>query len=80
MSSATGISVVIPNFNGEALLPLILPGVFIALNNTGLAFEIIVVDDCSKDGSLKMLQEKFPSVRILKNEYNRGFSVTANYG
>ncbi len=80
MSSATGISVVIPNFNGEALLPLILPGVFIALNNTGLAFEIIVVDDCSKDGSLKILKEKFPSVRILKNEYNRGFSVTANNG
>ncbi len=80
MSSSPGISVVIPNFNGEALLPQVLPAVYTALNNTGLANEIIVVDDCSNDLSLQVLKEQFPEVKILQNDYNRGFSVTANYG
>lgn len=80
MGSIAGISIVIPNFNGEKLLPQILPTVFDAAANTGLAFEILVVDDCSSDGSLGMLREIFPSVKVLSNEKNSGFSITSNKG
>ena len=48
MSAIAGISAVIPNYNGEVLLPQVLPTVLIALNNAGVSFEIIVVDDCLK--------------------------------
>ena len=80
MPEIQGISVVIPNYNGELLLPQILPAASLALEQSGLPHEIIVVDDCSTDHSLLILQEDFPSVKILKNEMNRGFSVTSNKG
>jgi len=80
MSHLAGISVVIPNYNGIVLLPQILSNVFAALKNVGLPSEVIVVDDCSRDGTVKMLKEKFPSVKIIQNEINSGFSITSNKG
>lgn len=80
MSAIAGISIVIPNFNGEILLPQVLPTVYAAAGNTGLDFEIMVVDDCSTDGTLIMLREKFPGIKVLQNEKNSGFSVTSNKG
>lgn len=75
-----GISVVIPNYNGRSLLPLILPPVFTALQRTGVAFEVIVADDASTDGSVPWLGEAFPQVSVIASEKNRGFSCTANMG
>lgn len=80
MTASTGISVIIPNYNGAVLLPQGLPTVFRALNNAGVPSEIIVVDDCSTDGSLPLLQEKFSEVKVLQNEINSGFSITSNKG
>lgn len=80
MSAIAGISVVIPNYNGSILLPQVLPTVFVALKNTGMPFEIVVVDDCSVDGSVQLLEEKFPEVKIIQNQINSGFSVTSNKG
>ena len=75
-----GISVVIPNFNGVHLFKDVLPAVEIALQAITLPSEIIVVDDCSTDESVDFLKTNFPSVIILQNETNSGFSVTANKG
>ncbi len=80
MSHLAGISVVIPNYNGIVLLPQILPNVFVALKNVNLPSEVIVADDCSPDGTVKMLREKFPAVKIIQNEINSGFSITSNKG
>jgi GT2 family glycosyltransferase len=78
--SAAGISVVIPNYNGEKLLPQVLPTVYAALNNISIASEIIICDDCSTDETILLLHEKFPGVKVLQNEVNSGFSITANKG
>ncbi len=75
-----GISVIIPNFNGLHLFPDTLYTVEEALGFTQKPFEIIVVDDCSTDGSVKYLQENYPVVIIISNPSNSGFSVTANRG
>jgi len=75
-----GISVVIPNYNGRQLLEEILPPLFIALNNTGLNYEVIITDDCSIDDSVSLLKQKYPSIIILQNEINKGFSPTINKG
>jgi GT2 family glycosyltransferase len=80
MSAITGISVVIPNYNGERLLPQVLPTVITALNNSGVLSEIIVVDDCSADKTIQVLSEEFPGVKVLQNDLNSGFSVTSNKG
>jgi GT2 family glycosyltransferase len=75
-----GISVVIPNYNGENLLPAILPPLITALTKAGVAYEIIVSDDCSTDQSVTWLTLHYPAVKIIKNDINKGFSVTANKG
>lgn len=75
-----GISVVIPNYNGRTLLPEILPTVFQALAQTGLACEIIISDDASTDDSVSYVRTNFPSVIVLESTGNTGFSRTVNRG
>ncbi len=74
------ISVVIPNYNGVHLFPETLPALYKALEYTGRRFEIIIIDDCSKDNSIEYLNEYYPDIIKLKNEVNSGFSATINKG
>lgn len=76
----SGISVVIPNYNGRKLLQETLPTVIKAAEDTQLPFEIIIADDCSKDDSVFFIREFYPSVKLVLGERNRGFSPTINSG
>jgi len=49
-------------------------------NAAGLNVEIIVVDSASSDGTVTMLQEQFPQVRLLAQPVNVGFSRGNNIG
>ena len=80
MADLSGVSVVIPNYNGARLLRENLPSVIRAVEDWGGPHEIIVVDDCSRDDSVSLVAEMFPSVRILVNESNLGFAGTCNRG
>jgi len=75
-----GISVVIPNYNGIHLFPYTLPTVQEALEKSGKPYEIIIVDDCSTDGSAQWLQQNYPGIITIQNKENSGFSITANNG
>ncbi len=43
-----------------------------------ITFEIVVVDNHSEDGSLDMLAEKYPDVKVIRNEQNRGVAPARN--
>ena len=43
-----------------------------------LAMEVFVVDNNSVDGSVEMVREKFPDVKLIVNEQNVGFSRANN--
>lgn len=74
-------SVIIPNFNGEKLLIDNLPMIVEAMENKeNNICEIIVVDDASKDGSVKLIKNMFPQIKLVKHNKNRGFSATVNTG
>ncbi len=75
-----GLSVVIPNYNGSGLFPQTLPTVYTALKNMHLPFEVVVADDVSTDDSISYLKQHFPFVKIVSNNVNSGFSVSANNG
>lgn len=75
-----GLSVVIPNYNGKNLFARTMEPLFSVLKELTIPYEVIVVDDCSTDDSVSFLEERFPQIKILKNETNAGFSVTINKG
>jgi len=60
-------SVIIPNYNGEKLLQENLPSVINECENFKGDCEVVVVDDASTDQSVKILQEKFASVRLVQH-------------
>jgi len=43
-------------------------------------FELIVVDNNSQDGTVEMITNNFPNVRIVANSENRGFAAANNQG
>lgn len=48
-------------------------------NPPSIRFEVLVVDDCSPDNSLQLL-ERVEGIRIVKNEKNQGFIRSCNAG
>lgn len=43
-------------------------------------FEVIVVDNNSSDGSVEMIREKYPEVKVIANPDNRLFAIANNQG
>jgi GT2 family glycosyltransferase len=74
------VSIVIPNYNGRKLFEQYLPFTIQAIENANVEYEIIIVDDCSKDDSILFLEEHYPLIKIIKNESNKGFSFSCNEG
>ena len=74
-----GVSIILPNYNGEDLLKDNIPSVLCALKHWGVG-EIIIVDDCSSDRSVEFIKEHFPTIKIIVNQLNKGFSETCNVG
>lgn len=70
------LSVIIVNYNVEHFLEQCLYSVKKALQN--IPSEIWVVDNNSVDGSVNMLRDKFPDVKVIENKENRGFSAANN--
>lgn len=85
-SAAPGfsISIVIPTWNGLHLLRENLPSVLEAVQvyeaSTGALTEIILSDDGSSDGTVDLIFEDFPSVRVVRRPSNGGFSAACNSG
>lgn len=71
-------SVVIVNWNGLAFLDTCLDAVL--SQELDRAFEIIVVDNGSHDGSVQHVRRKYPQVRNIPVARNLGFSAGCNLG
>ena len=74
------LSVIIPVYNVEKYLKKCLDSV---LNQEFKNFEIICIDDCSTDSSLKILKEYAKSnerIKVLQNNTNLGLGLTRNIG
>ncbi len=68
------VSVVIPVYNEEANLAALMGRLLPVMNDMGKSFEVILIDDGSKDNSLNLLKEftASPNVKVVE--------LTRNYG
>ena len=72
------ISVVVPTYNEEENLPILIPKLAGILGSLRKPYEMVVVDDGSTDGSRNVLKEmsrRFPALRILGFKQNLGLST-----
>lgn len=77
MTAIPSISVVVPSYNRcESILTLL----FDIFRQKGVTYEVIVVDDCSRDGSADAIAREFPMVNLIRNETNGGPCVARNRG
>ncbi|MCG8605439.1 glycosyltransferase family 2 protein, partial [bacterium] len=72
------LSVIIVNYNVKDFLQQTLLSVKKSLR--GSFGEIIVVDNASSDGSVRLIKRDFPEVRLLENYTNLGFAKASNQG
>ncbi|MEJ2148062.1 MAG: glycosyltransferase family 2 protein [Chloroflexota bacterium] len=70
------LSIIILSWNTRQMLADCLNSVEAAVAN--LAFEVIVVDNGSTDGSQAMLRQRFPDVHLIQNDKNVGFARANN--
>ena len=72
------LSVIIVNWNAAAYLTAALDALFAA--GDGVDMEVILVDNASTDGSVELVQERYPQVIVISNQVNRGFAAGNNQG
>jgi GT2 family glycosyltransferase len=63
------VSLIIVNYNGKHLLKGCLDSL-LSLSYPKAKLEIIMVDNCSTDGSLDFVKKRYPKVKIIKNDVN----------
>jgi GT2 family glycosyltransferase len=74
--SVVKLSVIIVNYNVKHFIEQCLFSVLKA--SQGIDTEVFVVDNNSVDGSVALIKEKFPDVKLIENKINSGFSVANN--
>jgi N-acetylglucosaminyl-diphospho-decaprenol L-rhamnosyltransferase len=70
------LSVLIVSHNTRELLSSCL--VSLAERLSGVEHEVCVVDNASTDGTADLVRSRFPGVRLISNDVNRGFSAAVN--
>ncbi len=72
------LSVVLPTYNEEKAVGWVIDRIREALEPLSIDYEILVVDDASKDGTVKLAEEK--GVRVIKRKANGGSGASRKTG
>ena len=78
MTDKPEISIVIVSWNTRDLLRACLKSIYATMDE--IAFEVIVVDNASEDGSAEMVESEFPEATLIRSESNLGFAAGCNLG
>lgn len=73
----TKVTVVIPNYNGIKYIRDCMDSLY---KQEDISFEILVVDNGSKDGSLEILKTEYVDAKVIALEENTGFCHAVNVG
>lgn len=78
MSAKMDLSIIIVNWNTKDFLLDCLESLF--RHPPSREFEVIIIDNASTDGSVLLVQQKFPQVKLILNQSNKGFATANNQG
>lgn len=78
MAGQPELSIIIINWNSKAFLQKCLTSIFSEPGNSG--YEIVVLDNASRDGCADMIESEFPAVRFIQGDENVGFARANNLG
>jgi GT2 family glycosyltransferase len=70
------LSIIIVTFNSSKDIIPCLDSIYLTKENLNL--EVIVVDNCSKDNTVDLVENKYSFVKVIKNEFNVGFPHANN--
>ena len=70
------LSIIVPSYNRKAEVPALLESL---TQQTSSNFEVIIVDDCSKD-PVEVTQSYPFVVKVIRNETNQGAAESRNIG
>ena len=73
----TQVSIIVPAYNAEKTIEKCLDSLF---NQTLKEIEIIVINDCSKDSTLKILKKYKNKIKLIDNKKNLGPAGSRNKG
>lgn len=76
----TGISIVIPTWNGQKILEECLPSVRAAIGVFGGPVDVLVVDDGPTDDTAAFLGKNYPDIRYFALQRNYGYGYACNVG
>lgn len=71
------VTIIIPNYNGKHFMEPCLESLE---RQTMKEFKILVVDNCSTDGSVEYMKETHPDIELISQDKNYGFSHAVNIG
>jgi len=72
------VTIIVVNWNTKDYLVQCLASIFV--ETEGITFEVIVVDNGSTDGSVELVEQGFPQVKLIANTENKGFPAANNQG
>src|SRR5512141_190068 len=71
------VSIVIPAYNEEAAIAEVLDRTFETMDAAGYNYEVIVVDDGSRDKTAEIVR-RYPRARLVQHPTNRGTGAATN--
>jgi len=78
METPLDLTVIVPSYNTRRLLGDCISSIY--QHTRGIAFEVICIDDSSRDGSSGMVAQAFPEVILVCNRTNQGYVRNTNLG
>ena len=78
MNSKLTVSIIIPHLMGKDILDECIQSII--TNTHDIDYEIIVVDNNCKDGSINYIVEKFSEINIVTSKSNKGYAGGCNLG
>jgi glycosyltransferase involved in cell wall biosynthesis len=75
-NSIPKISCIAPTYNNEKYIKFFIESI---LNQTETDFELIIVNDCSTDNTIREIQKfKDKRIKLIEHEYNKGYAAGLN--